>query len=48
MRDDRDARLDAIVQRHRDGLISYASMTEAVLFSDEHADDQRRRANGIA
>ena len=47
MSDDRDARIDAIVQRYKNKEISYATMQEAILFSDEEADDQRRKANGI-
>ena len=48
MSDDRDARIEAIVQRYKNKEISYAVAQEAILFSDEEADDQRRKANGIA
>ena len=48
MNDDRDARIDAIMRRYEAGEISYAVAQELTLFSDEEADDQRRRANGIA
>ena len=48
MKDNRDARIDAIVQRYEAGEISYAVAQEAIIFSDEEADDQRRKANGIA
>ena len=48
MNDNRDARIDAIMRRYEAGKISYAVAQEAILFSDEDADDQRRRANGIA
>ena len=43
----RDQRIDAIIQRYEAGEISYATAQEAILFSDENADDQRRKANGI-
>lgn len=45
---DRDARIEAIVQRYKNKEISYAVAQELTLFSDENADNQRRRANGIA
>ena len=48
MNDDRDARIEQIVRRYEAGEISYATAQEAILFSDEDADDQRRKANGIA
>lgn len=48
MNDDRDARIEAIMRRYEAGEISYAVAQELTLFSDEEADDQRRRANGIA
>lgn len=48
MRDNRDARIEAIMRRYEAGEISYAVAQEAIIFSDEEADDQRRRANGIA
>lgn len=48
MKDTRDARIDAIMRRYEAGKISYATAQEAILFSDEDADDQRRKANGIA
>ena len=48
MNDDRDARIEQIVRRYEAGEISYATAQEAILFSDEEADDQRRKANGIA
>lgn len=48
MPNNRDKRIDAIVKRYEAGEISYAVAQEAILFSDEQADDQRRRANGIA
>ena len=44
---DRDARIEAIMRRYEAGEISYATAQEAILFSDEDADDQRRKANGI-
>ena len=43
----RDQRIEAIVQRYKNKEISYAVAQEAILFSDENADDQRRKANGI-
>ena len=43
----RDQRIEAIVQRYKAGEISYAVAQEAILFSDEDADDERRKANGI-
>ena len=48
MKDDRDARIEQIMRRYEAGEISYAVAQELTLFSDEEADDQRRRANGIA
>ena len=48
MKDNRDARIEQIVRRYEAGEISYATAQEAILFSDEEADDQRRKANGIA
>ena len=48
MKDTRDARIDAIMRRYEAGKISYAVAQEAIIFSDEEADDQRRKANGIA
>ena len=48
MSDNRDQRIEAIMRRYEAGEISYAVAQEAILFSDEDADDQRRRANGIA
>lgn len=48
MPNNRDKRIDAIVKRYEAGEISYAVAQELTLFSDEEADDQRRRANGIA
>ena len=48
MNDDRDARIEAIMRRYEAGEISYAVAQEAIIFSAEEADDQRRRANGIA
>lgn len=47
MKDNRDARIDAIIQRYKNKEISYATMQESILFSDEEADNQRRKANGI-
>lgn len=46
--DNRDARIEAIIQRYKNKEISYATMQEEILFSDEEADDRRRRANGVA
>lgn len=48
MKGNRDARIDAIIQRYKNKEISYATMQESILFIDEEADDQRRKANGIA
>ena len=48
MKDNRDARIEAIMRRYEAGEISYAVAQELTLFSDEAVDDQRRRANGIA
>ena len=48
MKDDRDARIERIMKQYEAGKISYAVAQEAILFSDEDADDQRRKANGIA
>ena len=48
MNDDRDARIEAIMRRYEAGEISYAVAQELTLLSDEEADDQRRKANGIA
>lgn len=45
--DSRDARIEAIMRRYEAGKISWASAQEAILFSDEDTDDQRRRANGL-
>ena len=48
MSDNRDQRIEAIMRRYEAGEISYAVAQEAIIFSDEEADDQRRKANGIA
>src|SRR5699024_4567514 len=45
---DRDQRIEAIVQRYKNEESSYAVAEEAILFSDDEADDQRRKACGIA
>lgn len=45
---ERDKRIEAIMRRYEAGEISYAVAQEAIIFSDEQADDQRRKANGIA
>ena len=47
MKDNRDARIDAIVQRYEAGEISYAVAQELTLFSDEAVDDYRRRRDNI-
>ena len=48
MKDDRDARIEQIVRRYEAGKISYATAQEAILFSDEDADDARRKRENIA
>lgn len=45
---DRDKRIEAIVQRYKNKEISYAVAQEAILFSDEAADDARRKREGVA
>ena len=47
MSESRDQRIEAIMRRYEAGEISYAVAQEAIIFSDEHADDQRRKANGV-
>ena len=48
MSDDRDQRIEAIMRRYEAGEISYAVAHEAIIFSDEAADDARRKREGVA